>query len=285
MPEADANHLQGPSAQETSAIWDRIAGWWDESIAEGNEFQRELIMPATDRLLALKPGEFVLDIACGNGNYSRRLGRAGAKVVAFDGSATFVERATRRTTADGDIEFRLIDATDESSLRSLGEAQFDAAVCSMALMDLPTLAPLLRSLPLLLKPAGRFVFSVPHPCFNSSQLRMTAELVEEQGKLSQIYGVHVSDYLRPTTQLSSGIINQPEPHYLFHRPIGVLFAECFAAGFVVDALEEPAFAPGINAKNPFSWAKRPGIPPAMVVRVRSSESFRNTNAVATDKYR
>jgi 2-polyprenyl-3-methyl-5-hydroxy-6-metoxy-1,4-benzoquinol methylase len=263
------NNSQASSIEDARAVWERIAGWWDESIGEGNDFQRELIMPATDRLLALQPGEVVLDAACGNGNYSRRLGRAGAKVVAFDGSATFIERARQRTTADdGAIEYHRLDATDESSLLSLGEARFDAAVCSMAMMDLPVITPLLSSLRKLLKPAGRFVFSIPHPCFNSSQLRLTAELVENKGKLSQVYGVHVSEYLRPTTYLSTGIINQPEPHHLFHRPLGVLYAECFAAGFVIDGLEEPAFAPGGNAKNPFSWAKRPDIPPTMVIRVR-----------------
>ena len=269
MADADVNHSMIPSVREACAVWDRIASWWDESIGEGNEFQRELIMPATDRLLAIKPGETVLDVACGNGNYSRRLGRAGAQVVAFDGSPIFVERARRRTTTeDGNIDYHLLDATDESSLMSLGTRRFDAAVCSMALMDLPVINPLLSGLRRLLKIGGRFVFSVPHPCFNSSQLRLTAEMVEEQGKLSQNFGVHIRNYLRPTSSLSTGIINQPEPHYFFHRPMSVLFSDCFAAGFVIEGLEEPAFAAGGNAKNPFSWAKRPDIPPALVVRVR-----------------
>jgi hypothetical protein len=55
---------------------------------------------------------------------------------------------------------------------------------------------------------------------------------------------------------------------LFHRPLGGLLGECFGAGFVVDGMEEPAFPPAMSAKNAFSWAKRPGIPPAIVVRLR-----------------
>jgi 2-polyprenyl-3-methyl-5-hydroxy-6-metoxy-1,4-benzoquinol methylase len=263
------NDSQEPSTDTVRATWERIATWWDNSIGEGNEFQRELIMPATDRLLALQPGEVVLDAACGNGNYSRRMARAGAKVVAFDGAATFIERAKARTTdKDGHIEYLVLDATDESALLSLGENRFDAAVCSMAMMDLPVIAPLLGALRRLLKPGGRFVFSVPHPCFNSCPVRIMAELVENHGQLSQIYGVHITEYLRPAANLSTGIINQPEPHHLFHRSIGTLLGECFAAGFVVDGLEEPAFARGANSKNAFSWAKRPQIPPEMVVRIR-----------------
>ena len=126
-------------SDEFLEIWRRIAPWWDEVIGEGNDFQRELIMPATDRLLAVHRGERVLDACCGNGNYSRRLGRAGAKVVAFDGAEGFVIAARKRTTKeDGSIAYHTIDATDEVALRVLGDGRFDAAVCSMAIMDLPT---------------------------------------------------------------------------------------------------------------------------------------------------
>jgi len=118
-------------------IWQRIAGFWDRHLGEGNDFQLELIMPVTDRLLALKPGEMVLDIACGNGNYSRRMAKQGARVVALDVAESFIERARQRTAPqDGAIEYRVIDATDEQQLMSLGQNRFDAAVCSMALMDI-----------------------------------------------------------------------------------------------------------------------------------------------------
>lgn len=269
MDEQSEKIFEQPTADLARQTWERLADWWDAAIGEGNEFQRELIMPATDRLLAIQLGDIVLDAACGNGNYARRLARAGAKVVAFDGSATFIDRARTRTArADGDIEYRVLDATDEPAMRSLGAGRFDAAVCSMAIMDLPTITPLLGAIHHLLKPAGRFVFSVPHPCFNSVSSKMTAELVQRDGKPEQVFGVHVSTYLRPSSGVSCGIINQPEPHYFFDRPMNVLLGECFAAGFVMDGMEEPAFSPGASAKNAFSWAKRPQIPPALVVRLR-----------------
>ena len=249
--------------------WERIADWWDAAIGEGNEFQLQLIMPATDRLLALRPGERVLDACCGNGNYSRRMARAGAHVVAFDGSATFIDRARARTIdLQHPIAYHVLDATDEAAMAALGRGEFDAAVCSMAMMDLPTIQPLLRAVGALLKPRGRFVFSLPHPCFNSNGAKMTAELVQERGKLLQIHGVQIAAYLTPTAELSVGIINQPEPHPFFHRPISLVLSDCFAAGFVADAVEEPAFPPNTPAKNAFAWAKRPELPPAMVVRLR-----------------
>ncbi len=260
-------------SEETRQIWNRIAAWWDDAIGDGNEFQQQLIMPTTDRLLDPKPGQSILDIACGNGNYARQLSRKGAKVTAIDFSEVFIERAKQRTTEkDGSIDYKIIDATDESQLLSLGHEKFDSAVCSMAMMDMPTIDPLLRALNGLLKQAGRFVFSLPHPCFNSSYSRMTAELVNEDGKLEQIYGVSIRKYITAAAEKSSGILNQPEPHYFFHRPLTMVFASCFAAGFIVDGFEEPAYPREAGAKNAFAWAKRPEIPPAVVIRVLKSET-------------
>jgi ubiquinone/menaquinone biosynthesis C-methylase UbiE len=55
--------------RESQSIWDKNARFWDERMGEGNQFQRQLIGPVTDRLLGIKDGESVLDIACGNGHY------------------------------------------------------------------------------------------------------------------------------------------------------------------------------------------------------------------------
>src|SRR4051794_19975373 len=107
-------------ADEAADIWRRIARWWDEAIGEGNEFQRQLIMPATDRLLAVRPGQRVLDVACGNGNYSRRLAAAGAEVVACDVAEGFIEAAKRRGLS-GQITYRVADATKVDGLLALGE--------------------------------------------------------------------------------------------------------------------------------------------------------------------
>ena len=59
--------------QEANDIWDRIAGPWDEDFGpDGNQHNAYITDPVTDRLLDLKQGETVLDIACGAGRYARR---------------------------------------------------------------------------------------------------------------------------------------------------------------------------------------------------------------------
>jgi 2-polyprenyl-3-methyl-5-hydroxy-6-metoxy-1,4-benzoquinol methylase len=89
-------------------VWNQNAQFWSDAVGEGNAFQRLLIGPATERLLEIQPGELVLDIACGNGHFARRLARLGAQVVAIDFSERFLETAKARTQEHADcIEERV----------------------------------------------------------------------------------------------------------------------------------------------------------------------------------
>jgi 2-polyprenyl-3-methyl-5-hydroxy-6-metoxy-1,4-benzoquinol methylase len=266
---ADQSATDQPTLQQTREVWNRIASWWDQQIGEGSDFQRQLIMPATDRLLDPQPGQAILDVACGNGNYSRQLGRRGVRVVGCDYCENFLEIARSRTMpGDGNIEYKKIDATSMADLLTLGESRFDAAVCNMALMDMIIIDPLFDALSEMLKPGGRFVFSLPHPCFNTIDMRLTANLDVLHDRIEQVYGVEIRKYLTLQPGKSVGIINQPEPHYFFPRPLSAIFAACFSGGFEIDAFEELAYPAGGNAKNPFSWAKRPEIPAAVIIRTR-----------------
>src|SRR5258706_11098418 len=123
---------------ESRDIWDTNAEAWDRKIGSGGGWQTTLVAPTVERMLNIQPGEHVLDIACGNGQFSRRLLELGAVVVASDFSPKLIELAKDRTTEHSDrITYHVIDATDEAQLLALGEqGSFDATVCSNALMDM-----------------------------------------------------------------------------------------------------------------------------------------------------
>src|SRR5207244_9596548 len=107
--------------------WNRNAEFWNERMGDGNDFFTVLVWPAVERLLASRPGDRLLDVACGNGVSSRRLASAGAKVVAFDFSEQMIAAAKERGTA---VDYRVVDATDYAAMIRLGEAAFDAALCN-----------------------------------------------------------------------------------------------------------------------------------------------------------
>jgi 2-polyprenyl-3-methyl-5-hydroxy-6-metoxy-1,4-benzoquinol methylase len=257
--------------RETQEIWNRNAAFWDErSGDDGLVMQRTLIAPVTERLLDLKPDERVLDIACGNGAFSRQMAQLGARVAACDVAETSIARAKARTTENTDrIVYGVVDATDQAALLALGKQSFDAAVCTMAMMDMPEIDPMLSALRQLLKPNGRFVFSIMHPCFNSTMgMQKVVEEEDRDGQIVDVYAIKISGYATPETYRGLGIIGQPVPQYYFHRPLNVLFGACFRAGFVINALEEPTFDADAKPNRPFSWENYREIPPVLIARLR-----------------
>ena len=79
--------MSGYSIEDSSKAWEANAQFWDNRMGdESNQFHREVIRPKVSELL---------DIACGNGNYSAYIAERGADVVAFDYSTKVVALAER----------------------------------------------------------------------------------------------------------------------------------------------------------------------------------------------
>lgn len=259
--------------QKASSIWNRNAAFWDDYFKEGNDFHRLLVSPAVERLLELQPGEQVLDVACGNGALARRLADLGAQVTACDVSPVFLERARARSTDyAGRVNYVLVDASDEAQLVALGEGCFDAATCTMALMDMASIDPLFRALARLVRPGGRFVFTTMHPCFNSNDPHKLLEEIDRNGELVVTAAMKIEKYITPFHKLGLGIIGQPEAQYYFHRPLNLLLQPAFRAGWLIDGLEEPIFPPEKEGRRPFSWETFKEIPPVLAVRCRRPDA-------------
>lgn len=255
---------------ESRDIWDTNAAAWDERISAGGGWQSQVIAPVIEDMLKVQPGESVLDIACGNGFFSRRLAERGATVVASDFSPKLIELARQRTTDPAErIAYHVVDATDEAQLLALAGAegrQFDAAVCINALMDMPAIEPLYRALATLLKPGGRFVFSVMHPCFNGISIAMEAELPDYAQEPT--YAIKVSRYLSWDVTKGMAISSQPVQQYYWHRPIHALLNPAFAAGLLLDRMEEPGMKNGASGRSgAFDWANY-DMPPLLFARLR-----------------
>jgi 2-polyprenyl-3-methyl-5-hydroxy-6-metoxy-1,4-benzoquinol methylase len=229
-----------PTNDDVRAVWDAIAPYWDEQMEAGNTQQRPLIQPAVERLLAIRPDERVLEIACGNGEFSRRMAEAGANVLATDFSEAMLERARAH---GGGVEYRRVDAADEAALLALADHTFDAVVCNQAIMDMADIGPMASALPALLVPGGRFVFSTMHPAFNSNDATRVIEQTEDDSGVVRTYGVKVSGYVTPSSARGVALEGQPVTHWYFHRSIADLLGTFFAYGLVLDGLEEPVLDP------------------------------------------
>lgn len=256
---------------ETTDIWNANADFWDARMGEGNAFHKLLIEPTQLALLNLQPGERVLDIGCGNGQFARKMASLGADVTAIDAAERMIANARRRTATDngdGRISYGVVDAADEAAMLALGEGGFDAAVCTMALMDIAAIAPLAAAVKRLLTPRGRMVFSVMHPCFNSTEgFTKVMEQDERGGIRSERLSVKITQYIRPHAHKGLAMLGQPLPQNYFHRPLSALLGAFFAAGFALDDIEEPVFPDSEPQGDPLSWLMYRDIPPVLIVRL------------------
>jgi len=250
---------------EVKNIWNANAEFWDSRMGEGNAFHKTLIEPMQLKMLDIKPGQYILDVACGNGQFARKMASLGAKVTAVDFAEKFIRIA--RSKSSPEIDYRMIDASSEADLNKLSDMTFDSIVCTMALMDMENIDTLIGRLPKILKKRGKFVFSVLHPCFNSGEFVLVHERDESGTEINDRYSVKVSNYLIEKTSLGIGMIGQPKSQYYFHRPISILLKCCFKAGFVLDACEEPSFtSTGNTISGNDIFFKY--IPPVIVCRLR-----------------
>lgn len=132
-----------------------VAGWGDD-----------LSDPVSTSLFELVgdiEGQRVLDVACGHGRISRGLARMGASVVGVDVSGALLRKAEELEVEEPlGIRYVRADVTAPDLVR--GE-EYDVAVCSMALSDIDDLDGALGNIHRLLRPGGRFAFTMLHPCF------------------------------------------------------------------------------------------------------------------------
>ncbi len=202
--------------------WEQNAEFWDNQMGdESNFFHRDIVRPSVEELLKINSNDLVLDIACGNGNYSSHMARQGAKVIAFDYSAKMIELAIkRRTDVLDSVKFNVCDATKYDELLKLKQKKpFTKAVANMAIMDISEIEPLFKAVYDMLDADGIFVFATHHPCFTYEN----------------------DDYFTTCTNKGIAIEGQPVLQNYYHRSIGNILNLAFDSGFYLDKFYEVPF--------------------------------------------
>lgn len=144
----------------TRARYDDVADFYAEGWSDAVDD------PASVALLDLLgdvAGARVLDVACGHGRITRALARRGAHVVGVDVSAALVAKA-ESLEAEHPLAVRYVTG-DIAGAVGLDEAGFDAATCNFGLSDIDDLDGCLAAVARALRPGGRFVCAILHPCF------------------------------------------------------------------------------------------------------------------------
>lgn len=196
----------------------------------------------------------VLDAGCGEGHNTRLLAGQGAAVTGVDISPEMIARA-RDEEARNPAGIRYETAAFED-LSLFEPASFDAVVSFMALMDGADIAGALAELKRVLRPGGRLVFSILHPCFISPGMSWTRN---DRGEET---GLRVSDYFADEPFLeqwtfSKAPVPSDAPPFVvprFPRTLSTWLNTLAQTGFTLSRSEEPRPSADAAARHP--WLAR-----------------------------
>ncbi|MDQ6627106.1 MAG: methyltransferase domain-containing protein [Pseudomonadota bacterium] len=135
---------------------------WDRAASSYELAWKQALAPATAAVLTaakLRPGERVLDVACGSGLLTRAAWHAvaatGGEVVGTDISESMLAEAAEQLP---DCRFIRADAQGLDQCVPVGH--FDAVLCGLGLMYMPDPEAALATMARCLRPGGRMAVSV-----------------------------------------------------------------------------------------------------------------------------
>ncbi|HTJ70452.1 MAG TPA: class I SAM-dependent methyltransferase [Actinospica sp.] len=287
MQGAESRGTAEQSAADAAADWDDIESvdlvtrrdsgqpetaranrsWWD---ANADEYQTEHgeylgdarflwcpegVYEDEAGLLGPVAGLDVLEVGCGAAQCARWLADQGARVVGFDISMRQLRHSGRIDEQSGRAALRLVQA--DAAALPFADASFDVACSAFgAVPFVSDSALVMREVARVLRPGGRWVFSVPHP------FRWTLpDLPDDEGLVVR----HSYFDRRPyVEQDEDGAATYVE----HHRTFGDRVRELTAAGLAVDDVVEPEYPAELGDRWGGGWsARRGGLVPGTAIFV------------------
>ncbi|MBM4148506.1 MAG: methyltransferase domain-containing protein [Lentisphaerae bacterium] len=148
--------LKEGSADGAASHFDQVAASWEDDPSRAA--LRSAILGAMRRAAPLRPGERVLEYACGTGAIARALAGDVGSVVAMDASEGMVAEAARRAAAEKHANITVM-RRDFLDGAGPGPGAFDRIVCAMALHHVGDISGLLKRFREMLNPGGLIVLA------------------------------------------------------------------------------------------------------------------------------
>ena len=218
-----------PKKTETS--WGNVASWYDEMLEEKDgTYQKNVILPNILRLLDIKKGEVVLDLACGTGFFSREFFKNGAKVFGTDISPELIKIAKENSPKE--IKYFISPA---DRLTSIGDKSVDKIVIILAVQNIENISDVFGECHRVLKTDGKLFLIMNHPAFRIP--KKSSWGFDEKNKIQYR---RMDEYM---SESKSKIEMHPgkdggESTVSFHRPLQSYFKMLNKNGFCVTGLEE-----------------------------------------------
>ncbi len=141
--------------------WGNVAEWYDDLLSQSSDsYQEKVILPNLLRIIEPKGGMTVVDIACGQGYFSRVIQEKGAKVIGCDISKELIDLAKAHSPKE--IEYHTASADNLSFIK---DATADVVVIILSIQNIENIDGVFIECTRILKSDGRLVLVLNHPAF------------------------------------------------------------------------------------------------------------------------
>lgn len=201
--------------------WDGFAEEYHGLVSDSGDIYHETYLnPLVLKLLGNVKSKKVLDLACGNGYFSKILANKGAIVTGVDYSEKMISIA--KDNAKDNLKFFV---GSSSNMDFLEDDSFDFVVSNVAFHDIKEISETIKECSRIVKDGHKLVFSIPHPAFYlSKRIKENNEYFKKIRKY-----ISVSEIDHPSSF-------QDIKHY--HRPIEYYMELLFNNDFVVSGFHE-----------------------------------------------
>lgn len=216
--------------KNTETSWGGVADWYDAMLHDEKSFQKNVIAPNLLRLMEIKRGERLLDLACGTGYFSNIFFDAGALVSAVDIGRELIEIA--RSNSDKHIEYTVASADKIPHVKS---ESMDKVAIVLALQNIENVSGVLAECKRVLKKNGSLYLVLNHPTF---RIPGTSEWGYDEAK--NIEYRRIDAYLsekKVSIDMHPGE-KKKDKTISFHRSLQYYFKQFAKQGFCVARLEE-----------------------------------------------
>ncbi len=213
-----------------STSWGGVADWYDGVVEHQDSYQKTVVLPNLLRMMKIKSGDRIFDIACGQGFFARAFASAGAHVVASDISSELIAIAQKSSASE--IDFHVASANE---CEFIAAESIDTITIILALQNIERVAPVMSAAVRALRHGGKMFLVLNHPVF-----RNPGKSAWGWDEKTRTQFRRVDEYLtekKQAMQMHPGA-DPTNVTFSFHRPLQLYVKHLARVGCAVTALEE-----------------------------------------------
>ncbi|MEI8365571.1 MAG: class I SAM-dependent methyltransferase [Parachlamydiaceae bacterium] len=233
MKNPNNNNTEPPARRSRYTSWEPVEKWYNKSVGdEGHYYHKQLVIPGVIRLLAFDSSPAsLLDMGCGQGILAKSIPKQ-VEYLGVDVSPSLI-KAAKSDDHQANHHYLVADALKPLIFK---RSDFSHAAIVLAIQNFQHPEQALENITRHLRPQGRLVIAMNHPCFRIP--RQSSWKIDEQNQIQYRRIDRYSSSMDIPIQAHPSQGEQSVTTWSFHRPLAEYSRWLFEAGFAIELIEE-----------------------------------------------